>query len=280
MSARSSKGIGTAINAEKVSLPKAFSGIPGEVTEERIAQEFERFLKSNLTGRNREAALKCLKAPLHQFGLITVGATHHYHWIHRNMSGAEEDDFGQFKLLRKLFSDLASSCDALAGNAKAFRGSPAVRRWVRPEPMAGSPVYAFQLWTDDIPALWEAAGADALIGKTSAAKARKEDTPPLISQLEALAKLFSALERASKKLCKKGKKHIFEGEAENLIQQLHLNCLRSLHQQHADQRCFRPIARVIHWFETGEEPGPDWGKRAATLARSQFVTELGQTTQK
>lgn len=278
MPARTQRGTRVGSTPTTDRLPRMVGDVEGEYPERLVRQNFVQFLKANLYGRNREAALVCLKKASGLLDLHAVGATHLHYWSQQKLEGSRGSQFRQYAALQKLFGDLETACDALTGSAKAFINSPAAQQWVRPVPMAGSPVYTPQLWDHGIPELWAAANADDLLGPTSLGINPKGDAPPLVSRLESFARLFRALTTASKNLGGKGRKHIFEGEGEAIIRLLHVNCLRALHAHRADLRCFRSIAHTVHWFVAGVEPGPAWGKRAATRARTQFRSELEPTS--
>lgn len=241
--------------------------------------ELEHLLRDSLHGETKKVALRCLRTNaslLSNCNLDSVAATHRHHWNHRNLAGAEEDPLKRPQALKKLFQALEGAARQLVGNAKALRSNPIARRWIRPEPVEGGPVFNILLWDFKIQALWHAAEADDLLGADPRDLA---SMPPLLSQLTALADLFEALRTSVEKVPKTGAKQVFEEETFRLIVSLHFFCLIALHDHDAKGRHLRPIARVVHEWVTSETVGPEWGKRQATRARKAFRDWLERTSQ-
>lgn len=239
----------------------------------------EHSLRNSLHGETQKVALRCLRinaSLLSSCNLNSVAVTHQYHWNHRNLAGAGEDPLKRPEALKKLFQALQAASLQLAGNAKTLRSNPIARRWIRPEPVEGGPVFNSLLWDFKIQALWHAARADDLLGADPRDLA---SIPPLLSQLTALADLFEALRISVEKVPKTGAKQVFEEETFRLIVSLHFYCLIALHDHDAKGRHLRPIARVVHEWVTSETVGPEWGKRQATLARKEFRDWLERTSQ-
>jgi len=262
-------------------------GFDKSLSQEENLESFRAFLQRTLRGRSLKVALKIfwtertfdsIGQPMvpDPLDLSTVAFTYDYYWWHRKSADTEGDPYGSLDGLRTLFGDMRSACEQLAGNAKAFCESRAAQRWVRPRPLIGAPVYSFPLWKFNIPELWEKADADQLMGPSS----DLTQEPPLLTQIKALADLLSALEGATEQLIPNGSKHLFEGEYGRLVGQMHFNCLVALHGYGADELCLRAIARATHWWVTGQEPTPDWGKRQATQARVDFKAYLERTSGK